>query len=519
MTAPKAVQLAKQIRDGDVSAREVVEAHIRQVEAVNPLLNAIVVTLFEQAGAAAAKADEARRRGDLLGPLHGVPITIKEMFDVAGTPTTAGCTGRATHVATEDAPLVARLRQAGAIILGKTNVPLLGACHETTNPLYGRTNNPWSLDRSPGGSSGGEAAIIAAGGSPLGLGSDIGGSIRQPAHSCGICGIKPTSGRLTMRGHAPIFPGQEAVACQPGPLARSVADLALALAILAAPGQENLDPRIPPIPLSGPSSVSLERLRIAFYDDDAYFRPAPALRRAVREAAAALEIRGAIVEEWQPPDVEQAMRIYWGLLFADGGAAYRQMLGRSERDRFIHRVAPSVTLPCWMLTCLAQAFQATGQHRLARAMPCMGAVPTHQYWKLVEQRNQYRARFLAELEKRGFDAIVCPPDALPALRHGSAYFLDLDVPSYQQPYNLLGMPAGAVAVTRVRAGEESDRPGSRDIVEREARRVEAGSAGLPVGVQVVARHWREEIVLAVMEALEGQFRSRLEAPMAGWLPL
>jgi fatty acid amide hydrolase len=196
-----AAEIAHRVASGELSARDVVEACISRMERVNGRLNALAVPLFEQARAAATAADAARDRGDALGPLHRMPVTIKDMFDTAGTATTAGLTGRAARVVDADSPLVERLRRAGAIVLGKTNVQQLGMLFETDNPVYGRTNNPWDPGRSPGGSSGGEAALIAAGGSPLGLGSDGGGSTRQPCHCCGIHGLKPTGGRLTMRGH------------------------------------------------------------------------------------------------------------------------------------------------------------------------------------------------------------------------------------------------------------------------------------------------------------------------------
>ena len=177
ITSLDANELADRIANRQLSSREVVDAHITRIEEVNPRLNAIVVRLFEQARADADAADESIRLGAAVGPLHGVPITVKEMYHVAGTPTTAGVTHLATSNASQDAVLVARLRRAGAIILGKTNVAQLGLMLESDNPLYGRTNNPWNLERSPSGSSGGEAAIIAAGGSPLGFGSDTAGSI------------------------------------------------------------------------------------------------------------------------------------------------------------------------------------------------------------------------------------------------------------------------------------------------------------------------------------------------------
>ena len=511
ITSLGAREIAEKIIAGEFTASEAVEAHIQRIEAVHSKLNAVVVPLFDQARADAASADVTRREGKPTGPLHGVPITIKESFDVVGTATTMGLSERIDHQATEDSPLVARLRQAGAIILGKTNVPQLLMAVESDNPVYGRANNPWNQERAPGGSSGGCAAIIAAGGSALGMGSDIGGSIRNPAHACGIHGFKPTSGRLTMLGHAEIFPGQEAVLCQPGPLARNVADLVLAMKVLAAPGQEDFDPGIAPVPLGDPAHITIKNLRVATYTDNGLMKAAPALRRAVGEAAAALRERGVEVEEWTPPDVHEAWRIYTGLLFGDGTVSARRLLGRSKRDWRINRIVRIAALPKGLLSASYWPLKAAGQARTARAARCLGALSVDSYWQLVLKRKHYRARFLAELQTRGFDAIICPPDALPALCHGSSFYVG-DALSYTHLYNLLGMPAGVVAATRVQEGEESDRVPGIDIVELNARKVETGSAGLPVGVQVVARHWREDIVLALMSILEEHFKGQPSYP-------
>ncbi len=509
-----AARLAAAIAAGERTAQEVVEAFIRRIEEVNPRLNAVVVERFEQARAEAAEADARQARAEPLGPLHGVPVTLKECFDLAGTPTTGGVPRLAGHRAEADGPLVTRLRRAGAVILGKTNVPEVLLYIETDNPVYGRTNNPWRLDRAPGGSSGGEGALLAAGGSALGLGTDIGGSIRLPAHSCGVCGIKPTSGRLTTLGTFDEYlcPGQEAILDQPGPLARRVEDLGLALRVLAAPGQPKIDPAVPPVPLGDPASVDVAGLRVGYYTDDGFFRPAPALRRAVEEAAAALRARGAHVEAFAPPDVRRAMQLYLGLLAADGGACLKALLGKGRHDRRIRDVVRLSALPGSLHPPLAVLLQGVGQGYLAAYLRWMRRRSTGGFWKLVAARTQYRARFLAALDAGGFDAVLCPPSAHPALTHGSSYFLS-GVASYTMLYNLLGMPAGVVPATRVRQGEESDRPPSRDVVERAARKVEQGSAGLPVGVEVAARHWREDVVLAVMAALEEHFRAGPEYPV------
>ena len=503
-TRGSALELAARVRCGAISAQELVEAHIRRVEALNPRLNAVVVPLYEEARAAARAADEARGRGEALGPLHGVPVTIKESFDIAGTATTAGIPTRAGHRAAADNALVARLKRAGAIVLGKTNVPQLLLYHETDNPLYGRAVNPWNPARAPGGSSGGEAAIIAAGGSALGIGSDIGGSVRVPAHCCGIHGLKPTTGRLSVKRSVDewLLPGQEGVVAQPGPLARTVADLELALRILV--GDAPTDPTLAPAPLRDPGAVVLRGLRIGMYTDDGYFPAAPAPRRAVAEAAQALRDAGVEVVEFAPPDVMQAMRLYFRLLSADGAAGARRLLAGSRIDKRIKGLLQIARTPGVLRRPLCAALEALGQPRLAALFRDARGVPTRAYWDAVAQRSAYQERFYAALDGARLDGLICPPHALPALTHGASYWL-APAASYAMLYNLLGMPAGVVAATRVRAGEESDRAASRDLVERAARQVEQASAGLPIGVQVVARHWREDVALAVMGVLEAGF--------------
>ena len=483
--SPGAAELIAQVASGAASAREIIESHIRRIEEVNPSLNAMVVPLFERARADADSVDRARACGEQLGPLAGLPFTVKESFDVAGTPTTMGLTSFANRRATADAPYVARLREAGAILLGKTNVSQLLMGNESDNPLYGRTRNPWNPDRSPGGSSGGEAALIAAGGSPLGLGSDIGGSVRLPAHACGIHAIKPTSGRLTMYGHALLFPGQEAIQAQPGLLARRVDDLDLALRLLS--------------PLQQTASGVL---RIGFFTGNGIVAPAPSLRRAVTEAAAALEKYGAQVEEWKPPDMTAAWIAYFGILFADGSASSRRIARGSRLTPAVRKVFFAGRFPRGLFSGFcAPLLEALGQHQLAQIMRGMGRISADHYWRLLHRRAAICEGFRTELDRRGFDAIICPPDAVPALRHDTRWYLAF---SYAAIWNLLGMPAGVVTTTQVRSGEESDRRPGRDLAERDARRCELGSAGLPVGVQVVARHGREDIVLRIMRALENQ---------------
>lgn len=512
-----AAEIARQISRGELSSASVVEAFIRRIEEVNGSLNAVVIRLFDEARTAAKLADDAVTRGEPLGPLHGVPVTIKECFHVAGTPSTMGLTNRSENIR-EDGPLVRRLRRAGAIILGKTNVPQLMVWHEADNPLYGRTNNPWDLTRGPGGSTGGEAAIIAARGSPLGLGGDLGGSIRIPCHFCGIHGLKPTSVRLPRGGTAKNLHGMEAIKYQPGPLARRVEDLQLALSVFCDSGGETEPAEVPPVSLGDPAKVDVSKLRVAMFTDDGYFSPSPAIRRAVQEAAEALRTRGATVEPWNPPSTLEAMKLYFGLMGADGGADARRIVKGSQLDPRLRRLLRIAGFPTLARIPLAAIFNAVGQRWSARLLSAAQGCSASRYWQLTYRLGQYVDDYLDSLAAGRFDAVISPPHALPAMPHDTALDL-LPAASYSFVPNLLGVPVGVVSITRIRPGEETDRPASRDSVEKLAQRTETGSAGLPIGVQVFARPWREDIVLALMGAIENSFSKREDFPLNTVVPL
>lgn len=510
-----AVTIAARTRSGELSAQEVVDAHIRRIEQVDARLNAVVIRRFDEARMEARAADERRARGDPLGPLHGVPVTIKEQYSVAGTQTTLGASSRIGYVQRDEGPLVTALRGAGAVILGKTNILQTLAGWESDNPVYGRTVNPWNPDRTPGGSSGGEAAIIAARGSALGLAGDFGGSIRVPAHFCGVHGLKPTSGRLTNDDFTPglLGNGQELFIPQPGPIGRSVADLRLAMAVLARTSEAFTTDCVPPVPWPETERMTVSGMRIGYYEENGLFPVAPAIRRAVVEAVAALKAQGAVVTPVVPPDAAEAMRLFLGAVSAGGGGDYRRLL---DGEKPVPQVAGLLqglsSRPRLVDSILQKVLNARGQRQFARMMGWTGPRSTEAYWKLVEDRNGFRVRFHRALDEGGLDAIVCPPVALPALTHGSNGDL---FPAFSDAYtyNVLGVPAGVVAATRVRADEESDRVVSTDNADITAQTVERGSVGLPVGVQVVARHWREDVVLAVMAALEAAFASRPDYPL------
>jgi fatty acid amide hydrolase len=501
-------EAARLIASGELSSREAVEACIARIQELNPSLKALVVETFERARTEADTADAARKDGKALGPLHGVPITIKEQFCVAGTPSTFGLKSQAKKIDESDGPLVAALRDAGAIILGKTNVSQFLMYIESDNPVYGQTRNPWDHRRTPGGSSGGEAAAISAGMSFLGLGCDLGGSIREPAHFCGVQGLKPTSGRLTIFDTRPgIFPmDRSSILPQPGPMARNVEDLELAMEILTLP-------QLPDAPHTHPwlsaTSVDLPKLRVAWFDDDGFFPASPAIRRAVREAVEALSRRGITTARWEPPRVKDAMRLYFSRLTASGTKVYKKSLGRGDAAPQIRSLFGAIDLNPATRGLSSRCLSLLGQTRIADLLKWTGERDADSISAIEQELSAYREEFDAALS--GFDAIICPPAALPAIPHGTSNILN-GFDSYAKLFNTLGMPAGVVAASRVRQGEESDRVYGRDAVDKAAAKSEAGSAGLPIGVQVAARWRREDIVLAVMRALESAFRERPDYP-------
>ncbi len=435
--------LAGVLLNKEVSATEVINAYLDRISVVNPKLNAVVQLSEESAHAQAVKADEALSRGDILGPLHGVPFTIKDSFDTAGMISTGGTKGRSNIIPSTDATVVSRLRAAGAVLLGKTNTSELTLTYETDNFIYGRTNNPYDLSRSPGGSSGGPAAVVAACGSAFDVGSDYGGSLRYPSHCCGIAAIKPTSGCVPRTGHILPFGGVLDSFQQVGPLTRSVDDLSLILPIIAGP--DDIDPGIIPMAWNDPNEVNLKNLRIAFHSDNGIIVPSPETEKAVRKAAALLDGEGSIVNEVRPHGIEQSYELMIGLLSADGGASIRRLL--KEAGTREH------TLP-WLE--LGAPIDAT------------------RFDTLIMKWSRFRSTMLSFF--KDYDVILSPVNAFPAVSHGP-WGADLEAFSYTMTYNMTGWPAAVV-----RGGVSLE--------------------GLPIGVQIVAPPWREDIALAVAGHLE-----------------
>ena len=330
LTFLPAMEMAKQIREKKISPVELVEAHLAKIERLNPKLNAYVHVERERVLSEARDVESDVMNGRSPGALHGVPISVKGSIEVAGMKCEAGTRLRAGFVAAKDAPLVGRLRAAGAIVLGVTNSPEMLMAWETDNPLYGRTNSPWDLERTPGGSSGGEAAAIASGMSAGGVGSDGGGSIRVPAHFSGICGLKPTPGRIPSTGHYPPSGGPFALIGVVGPMARTVADLKLLFEVMQ--GADDGDACAAPVPVRWPDEGDVRKLRIGYFEDDGRTPVTIEIREAVRTAVEALRKAGFEVEPFRPQGLEEA-RILWKKFFVKmGGMLIRPMFDSKEQD-------------------------------------------------------------------------------------------------------------------------------------------------------------------------------------------
>jgi len=504
-------EIVRQIAGGELSSGEAVEYFVARLNAVNGKLNAVTVDLSESARKQAADVDRAVALGEKLPPLAGLPVTIKECFDLAGTASTFGLSTRRDILETKDDPYVAALRHAGAIPIAKTNLPQLMFFTETGNPLYGQTNNPWDVARSCGGSSGGEAAVIAAGASPLGLGNDIGGSLRVPAAFCGIASLRSTAGRFPDHCAHGLPIGQRAIVSQVGPMARYVEDVIMGLRVLDGAR----DPYIDPGPALGdPTAVDLSRLRFATFDDDGEFPVAPAVRRAVNEAAGFLTAAGATLVAWRKPELSRATDLLFAVLSGDRAQALRRLLRGNRVDRRLRPLLLVAGMPAWLRGIAATLLEALGQRRIARNARRFASGAADDYWQTVEAMADFRAEMLRSFEHADggpIDLVLCPAYALPAVRHGATEMMPMPG-AYVPLVNVTGFPGGVVPVTRVRPDEESDRASNRDLMDRVARETERGSTGLPIAVQVIARPWRDHIALAAMAAIEAAARRRSDYP-------
>jgi amidase len=446
------------LRSGEISVVELAEAHIQQIERLNPQLNVFADFDAERVRERARKHD-AWRGSRSRRPMFGLPVTVKSSIATRGIKCEIGSLLHEGDVPREDAVVVARLRAAGALILGTTNCPEFLMAYETANLLHGRTNNPWDLERTPGGSSGGESAAIAAGLSAAGLGSDSGGSVRVPAHFTGICSLKPTPGRIPGRGHLPPCVGPFSTLGAIGPMARTMADVALMFRTLS--GQDPLDPVSPPVALHEPSLDELRANAIGFFEDDGLAPVTPETRAAVNAAATALRDAGFRVEPFRPRTLEQLRQLWWKFFVQCGAMFYAPEI-RGRRDQ---------------LSPIFSEFLG-----FAEAVPSLTAIELLDAWA---ELDLIRAKTLEEMSK--YPVLLCPVASIPAFRHGERSWVIeglavdyLDAVRHTQWFNVLAAPAAVMPVGR-------------------------SPEGLPIGVQIVARPFQDETALDVAAIVDAAF--------------
>jgi Asp-tRNA(Asn)/Glu-tRNA(Gln) amidotransferase A subunit family amidase len=461
-------EITQEIRSKKVSPVEIVELHLKRIEALQPKLNAFVHLDGAGAREQARAAENSVLCGDPLGPLHGMPLTIKSCIDVAGWPCPAGSLLRKDYAPKQDAPLVSRLKAAGAILLGNTNTPEFLMAYETDNLVTGKTSNPWNLAHSAGGSSGGEAAAIAAGCSAGGVGSDGGGSIRVPAHFCGICGLKPTPGRIPATGHFPPGAGAFSWIGVVGPMARTIADVRSLLEVMAGPDAG--DALSAPVPSRAYREGELRGMRIGILESDALGMATAETRAAVQQAAKSLAERGFIIEPFRLDGLDRALDLWWFFFGPVIGNLIRHSVSGNE-----NKISPML------------------REYLACAT-CGDLITLDQFTKACADRDLLRAEILRQM--RSVPVLLSPVSTSPAFRHGQGNYLPgtgyRDTMRFSQWLNLTGFPGASVPLG-------------------------VSNQGLPIGVQVVGRPFEDELVLAVAEAIE-QARGPWQAPPSGYWP-
>ncbi len=505
--AHTASELERLLSEGHVTSREIVEDLHRRADEVEPRVNAFAHQFRERSLDDADQRDHDRSAGRPLGALHGIPVTIKESVDTTGVATTCGFQARRDDRPDTNAVVVQLAVEQGAIVMGKTNVPQsLLAPFECANALFGTTNNPWNLGRAPGGSSGGEGAALASGTSVLGVGTDVGGSIRTPAALCGVYGLKPTAGRWSNQGSRGSLPGQELIRPQIGPMGRCTDDLILFMKALDRPEHYARDRSIPPVPFADPDAIDPQTLSVGYYDDDGYLTPAASVRRAVEEAASLLADAGVAVKRVRPPNVFENLDTYFRAMSGDGLHTLLAALDGEPFAQAIRSVGLVGRAPKHVRAGLAHVARMMGETRTADLLDALGAKPTHAMWALADRRNELKREEMSFWDREGVDILLTPTLATPAVPHGLSHDFTVAFANMAR-YNLLDQPCGVVPITRVRV-DETRRDNPRDRVEKRAAEIEAQSVGLPVAVQIVGRPWQEPEVLAMMRLLEGRARER-----------
>lgn len=517
-----AQNILSSIHSRRVSCERVVRAHIQRAVAAALAFNCTAQEPFAEALAAAVAVDKRLANAAYVpGPLEGLPVSIKDCFDQKGLHSTCGLASKCKDPVEHDGLIVAALRKAGAIPFVRTTVPQALMAPETASFVFGDTLNPFSPAHTPGGSSGGEAALIAALASPLGLGSDIGGSLRGPAHFCGITTLKPTPGRTTRLGSTIPRNGlggldyglQNHIVPTAGPMGRSVGDVVLALRhCLWTKSTLAADPQTVPLVFDDAQYNATTPYTVGWYETDGFVAAAPAERRAVREAVEALSTLPHVkVVRFDPPRVDDCVYLFFSLLAAEGNfEGFDNGLDGEELHGVYGVVSVIAKLPRLLRAGLAGLLQVLGEKRLARLLRDTGAKSASELYRLVVKQSLLTREWLSAAQAAGIDVLICPPCATSAFTHLASKDLMMAC-SYNFVFNLIHWPSGVVPVTRVKAEEASVEAyravePTRDKIAKLLAKQQVGAEGLPVGVQVAGLPWADETVLRVMRELEAALR-------------
>ncbi len=490
------VHLAQGIRNGTWTSHEVITTFINRIRTVNPGLNAVVVERFDEALEQARLADEKVNSGAILGRLHGVPITIKECLDWVGTPSTFGLIRRKDDYPEQNDPYVQVLLNEGAIILGKTNVSQLLAFIESDNPLYGKTNNPIRPEFTCGGSSGGEGAIIKAGGSLVGLGTDLGGSVRIPAAFCGISALKSTMHRNYDFSRIIDDVKWKMICSVTGVLGQYVEDIALMSEIIGSipnPFNEKIQ--------SFPDykDVDLSEISIGYYDYDGLFDTTSEIKRGVRETIQKLKGMGISCKPVKPFGHEEAEALHTAINSMDGAKLFLGNLQKDKPAKQLRLLVMLMRMPSSLVLMIARILGWLGQESAARLGKSFG----NPKWTEAQLQQQYRAflnSYQAWMKDQDINMLITPVNSMHAYLHGQSANLGSGG-TYTLIHNVTGYPAGVVPVSTARKDQIIPRKRTLEIANNMARKTELKSAGLPVSVQVVAAPWREDRVLRIMSCI------------------
>ncbi|XP_053325975.1 vitamin D3 hydroxylase-associated protein-like [Spea bombifrons] len=500
-------ELSQKLKDGSLSPEMVLHCYMGKALAVTEQLNCVTDFLPEcEAQLAELKQRESK---DLL---YGVPISLKDNFNCKGHDSTLGLINHLNRPACTDSVIVQILKSKGAVPFVKTNIPQSMLNYDCSNPIYGRTLNPLNHKKTPGGSSGGEGALIAAGGSILGVGSDIGGSIRFPSAFCGLCGFKPTGNRLSTVGVVSSSPGQKSVTAMIGPIARDVDSLTLFMRAVLCEDMFNLDPTVPPLPFNEEVYSSSRPLRIGYYETDGFTMSTRSMSRAVLETKVLLEKAGHKLVPFTPPTVEKAVFEFAmkGLL-ADGGSTFLENFKGDIVDPNLTTQVSTYALPSCLKSLLSFIVKPVFP-RLAKVLENTKETRSVKtLWKHHTAVEEYRQEFIATWKKLGLDAVLCPILG-PALTVGYPGKLSSAV-SYTILYNVVDFPVGVVPVTTVTQEDEEDLKNYdghyKDFWDKLLKKAVSDGVGLPVAVQCVALPWQEEQCLRLMKEVETVTRRNL----------